>query len=251
MHLSTNTWRYLLLATFIIVPIANYSPIVLNVSQDRFTNDAVTRVNAAGYGFSIWGVIFTGMLLFASLQLGHKGKTKSLKRAYQFLVLAGLASIAFVPISLGDNQLLGFVDLLWHLLALIAAYTYLRAHVEEVGIPHHGWTYFAPSMYLGWISAATVISTALALDQLGFSFASPTDIYIAFALQLVLISLGAYLLVRKDVVYGMTVAWALIAVAVEQQDATLLLWGGVAGAVFLGGLAVVRRVKGDDLFYAV
>ena len=251
MHISTKVWRYLLLATFILVPIANYLPIVLDVSQDRFTNDAVTRVNAAGYGFSIWGVIFTGMLLFAALQLGNKRKTKSLKHAYQYLVLAGLASIAFVPISLGDNQLLGFADLLWHLLALIAAYKCLRSHAEEVGTPHHGWTYFAPSMYLGWISAATVISTALALDQLGFSFSSPTDIYIAFGLQLVLISLGAYLLVRKDVVYGLTVAWALVAVAVEQQDAAVLFWGGLAGAVVLGGLAVMRRGGGKGLFYAV
>ena len=248
--MGISTWRYLSLGTFILVPVANYLPILLDVSQDRFTNDVETRVDAAGYGFSIWGVIFTGMLLFAAFQLRNPEDTPALRRAYRFLILAGLASIAFVPISLGSNQLLGFVDLLWHLLALIGAYVALRAHAREVGKPNYGWTYFAPTMYLGWISAATVISTALALDQLGVSFAPDTAIYIATGLVVVLTALGLYLGLRGDSIYALTVAWALVAVAVEQEDAALIFWGGVAGAGLLGASAVAALVGERRFFYA-
>ncbi|MCP9237893.1 hypothetical protein [Lewinella sp. JB7] len=247
---STRTWRYLLLVTFILVPIANYLPVVLDISQDRFTDDVSTRVDAAGYGFSIWGVIFTGMLVFSVLQLRVDRETVALRRAYRFLTVAGLASIAFVPISIVGDQLWGFVDLLWHLMALIGAHLALRAHVREVGRPRYGWTYFAPSMYLGWISAATVISTALALDQLGVSFAPQTAIYIATALVVVLIALGTYLGLRGDGIYALTVAWALVAVAVEQRDATLIFWAGIAGAIGLVGLAVFGIAGRRKFFYA-
>ena len=248
--MEIKTWRYLLMGTFILVPVVNYLPIVLDIDQEAFTNSIDTRISPAGYGFSIWGVIFTGMLLFAGFQLRNPEDTPALRRAYRFLILAGLASIVFVPISLGSNQVLGFVDLLWHLLALIGAYVALRTHVREVGDPHYGWTYFAPTMYLGWISAATVVSTALMLSQLGVSFAPSVAILIALGLIAVLTGLGLYLVLRKDSIYALTVAWALVAVAVKQQDAALVFWGGVAGAGLLAATAVARLVGSRKFFYA-
>jgi hypothetical protein len=249
---STRTWRYLLVATFILVPVANYLPFLLELDTNRFADDMETRVDAAGYAFSIWGVIFTGMLLFAGFQLKNERDTDHLRRAYQFLTLAGWASIAFVPISLGDNQLLGFGNLLWHLLALIAAYRALRAHIRAVGEPRYGWTYFAPTLYLGWISAATVIATALALGQLGVDFGPAGSVYVATGLLLVLVALGLFLGQRGDSLYSLTVAWALVAIAIEQWDAALLFWTAVAGAAVLvisavGAVAMGRRT----FFYAV
>ena len=250
MHLSTRVWRYLLLITFLAVPIVNYLPFVIGDAQRRFDDEAATRVDAAGYAFSIWGLIFTGMIVFAALELRNSRKTKALKRGYQYLVLAGLASIAFVPISMGYDQVLGAGNLLWHLAALLAAYFALRAHEAETKVIHYGWSYFAPSVYLGWISAATVIALALALDQLGVECAPSTAIYIATALVGVLTALGVYLSLRQDNVYTLTVAWALVAVAVEQQDAALIFWGACAGAVLLVGLSGWAWSGPRKFFYA-
>ncbi|WP_116125963.1 hypothetical protein [Lewinella sp. IMCC34183] len=247
---SLRYWRIALLVVFLLVPIANYLPIVLDISQDRFTNGTETRIDAAGYAFSIWGVIFLGMILFAAFQFRTPRHTVHLVRAIRFLVVAGLASIAFVPISFGANYLWGAVDLLWHLVALLGAYVALRAHVREVGPPAYGWTWFAPSMYLGWISAATVISTALALQQVGVTFAPPTEVAVATGLVVVLTLLGIYLGLRRDGIYAFTVAWALVGVAVEQQDAALISWAASAGAmclVILGGAGLLSR---RDFFYA-
>lgn len=250
MALPTKTLRYLLLATFILVPVINYLPFAWGNAQGRFNENYETRVDAAGYAFSIWGVIFLGMIIFAWTQLQNKRETPPLRRAYLFLISAGLASIAFVPISQSQNQLLGVVDLWWHLISLIGAYVALRAHVREMGQVHSGWAYFAPSMYLGWISAATVISTALALSSLGVAFSPLVAVYIALALIVVLTVIGLYLGLRRDGIYALTVAWALVAIAVEQQDAPLLLWGGAAGATVLAIVALGRLLGGRDFFYA-
>lgn len=250
MSSSPRTWRVILLVTFLLVPLANYLPILLDISQDQFTDGTDTRVDAAGYGFSIWGVIFTGMIIFAALQFRADHVTDHLRRAYRFLTLAGFASIAFVPISFGSNYLWGALDLYWHLLALIGAYVALRAHVRAVGEPRYGWAYFAPSMYLGWISAATVISTALALQQLGVDFPPATAILLATALVVVLTALGAFLGARRDGIYAYTVAWALVAVAVEQRDAALLFWAAIAGAALLVMLGLFGLLGRRRFFYA-
>ncbi|WP_116106774.1 hypothetical protein [Lewinella sp. IMCC34191] len=247
---SLRTWRIILLVTFILVPVANYLPILLDISQDRFTDGADTRVDAAGYAFSIWGVIFTGMILFAALQFRAREATPHLLRAYRFLVVAGLASIAFVPISFGSNFLWGAVDLLWHLVALLGAYVALRRHAVEVGRPAFAWTYFAPSMYLGWISGATVISLALALQQLGLAVPDATQITLAAGFVLILTVLGCYLTLREDCVYGLTVAWALVAIAVEQQDARFIFWAASAGIILIAASVLRNAINQRQLFYA-
>ena len=247
---SVRTWRIILLVVFILVPVANYLPILLDIDQDRFTNGTDTRVDAAGYAFSIWGLIFTGMVVFAALQFRVKEVTPALLRAYRFLTLAGLASIAFVPISFGDNYLWGAFDLLWHLLALLGAYAALREQVREIGRPEYAWSYFAPSVYLGWVSAATVISFALALQQVGITFTGSTEALVATALVLVLTALGLYLCLRADAVYALTVAWALAAVATEQRDAALIFWAASAGAGMLILTALYRGVTRRSFFYA-
>jgi len=247
---STKIWRYLLLVTFILVPVVNYLPFAWGNAQGRFSENYETRVDAAGYAFSISVVIILVMIKFAWTQLQNERQTPHLRRAYLFLISAGLASIAFVPISQSQDQLLGVVDLWWHLLSLIAAYTALRAHEREMGQVHGGWAYFAPSMYLGWISAATVISTALALTSLGVAVSPMVAVYTALALIVVLTSIGLYLGLRRDGIYALTVAWALIAIAVEQQDAPLLVWGGAAGATVLAIVALSRLLGGRDFFYA-
>ena len=227
-----RSWRTILLVTFLAVPLANYLPFLFTDGSGRFADDAVTRVDAAGYAFSIWGLIFLGMVAFALAQFRVERPTPALVGAYRFLTLAGLASIAFVPISLADDQLLGALDLYWHLGALVGAAISLRAHVRATGRPPYAWTYAAPSLYLGWISAATVIATALGLNALGVSFAPRVAVGIAVALYAVLTGLGLYLTTSaQDGPYGLTVAWALVAVGVEQGDVGLLravAWGGAA-----------------------
>lgn len=245
--------RYLLLGTFLLVPAVNYLSFLFARDDSRFDDGLEVRIDAAGYAFSIWGVIFIGMIAFSFFQLRHGRQTNHLKQAYIYLIIAGLASIAFVPISFSENQLLAAGNLWWHLIALVFANRALRAHAGEVGTVNYAWTYFAPSMYLGWISAATVIATSLMLAQLGIDLSEGIQVLIAFAFVVVLYEIARFLNRRGDPVYALTVAWALVAIAVEQndRDGRLLLLGGVAGAALLV-LAVVNRYRDDasGFFYA-
>ena len=215
-----NTLRILLVIVFLLVPIANFGLPPLLTEGSQFADDPSTRVDAAGYAFAIWGVIFTGMLLF-SFYLLRKTETNSshLNRAVILLSIAGVASIAFVPISIFCSSFIAWIDILAHLIPLTLAHVQLRKHVALHPKTNLGrWTYFGPSMYFGWICAATVISTALMANEVGITVADSTATGIAIAVAVSLAAVAIGLTLRRDPIYGATIAWALIAIGVEQSE---------------------------------
>jgi len=243
------SYRYAPLLLFIVVTVVNFWPI----GERRFEDDANTLVDAAGYAFSIWGVIFLGMIGFSIvLAKAHEPDTPYLRRAIMGLCIAGLASIAFVPISIGGNQLLAFFDVLTHLVALIYAYGNLRKHVAHTPARprKQGFWFYGPSMYLGWISAATVIAAALALDHLGVNPGLQASIVLAATLIIILLAIGRQVQVHADNVYGLTVCWALVAVGIEQANIPMLRYLAWASAGILLVNALMRISRGKYGFYA-
>ncbi|MEM8583562.1 MAG: hypothetical protein AAGF87_04790 [Bacteroidota bacterium] len=252
-HRKVGLYRLLLL-TFIAVPVANYLPFLLadGRAEARFADDNFTYVQAAGYAFSIWGIIFIGMILFAwgRLRKNAEPPTEALHRGISCLMVAGLASIAFVPLSFGDNQFMIWLDIAVHLIALIIANQSLQKHcrIVERGDSWR-WSFFAPSVYMGWISAAFVISTALMLDYIGFNPSNQVAIALAMILIGTLFFIGRLLINHQDMIYGLTVAWALVAVGVEQSavpSLQYLAWGGAAGLV---AVILFKSFTGSKLLY--
>ncbi|MEO0789141.1 MAG: hypothetical protein AAFY36_10775 [Bacteroidota bacterium] len=248
-----NLYRLLLL-TFLAVPVANYLPFALadGRAEARFADDNFTYVQAAGYAFSIWGVIFIGMILFAwgRLRKDAETPTTALHQAMVYLIIAGMASIAFVPLSFGDNQFLIWIDIAVHLLALILANFNLHKHCNIVSPGDNWrWSFFGPSVYMGWISAAFVISTALMLDYMGFNPSNQIAITLAMVLVGALFLVGRYLIHHRDIIYGSTVAWALVAVGVEQTAVPSLQYLAWGGAIALIALILTKVLSNKPTLY--
>ena len=242
-------YRFAPLVTFLTVTIVNFLPI----GERRFEDDADTLINAANYAFSIWGVIFIGLIGFSVvLAKAKEPDTPYLRKAIIGLCVAGLASIAFVPISIGGNQIFGFLDVAAHLVALIFAYGNLRKHktVTPDRPRKQGFWFYGPSMYLGWISAATVIAASLALNQLCFSPSLQTSIALAAILIIILLGIGLKFLAEQDAVYALTVAWALVGVGVEQAATPLLQYLAWSSALVLIIAWLIRLSKGSTCFFA-
>ncbi|NJO86921.1 MAG: hypothetical protein HC821_02415 [Lewinella sp.] len=179
----TRGLRLAALLVFMLVPLVNYLAVANGSSQ--FDDDVPTRVDAADYAFSIWGLIFGGMLLFSWALWRQKDGPASTpqSRGLAWLIVAGLASMVFVPLSFLGNQFLVWLDLLAHLLPLILANQALRQHATALpSATAWRWAYAFPSVYLGWISAATVISTALMLVEQGLRLSLQVETTIALVL---------------------------------------------------------------------
>ena len=237
-----------LLIVFICVPLANFVLPPILSDGNRFADDPETRVAAAGYAFAIWGIIFAGMLMFSIyLIISKTPETSDLKRAIIGLIIAGLASIAFVPISIYASSTVGWFDILVHLFALIVAWVSLRRYASANPSTHWGrLSFFGPSMYLGWISAATVISTSLMAHEQGITLGDGVATIVSIIVLVALTSIALLITLNRDVVFGGTIAWALIAVGVKQAafpSIQMTAWtaAGILGAAIAYQVAVKRR----------
>lgn len=249
-----RTLRYILLAIFVGVPLANFGLEPFLSEGNQFADDPETRVSAAGYAFAIWGVIFSGMLWFsASLAFGREPDSQALKKAIVCLSIAGCASIAFVPISIYCNATIVWIDILLHLIPLALAAIFLRRHVastrESVNALSR-WSFFGPSMYLGWICAATVISTSLMANELGVELSEPVATGLSIFTLVVLGAISVYLTLVKDVVYGATVCWALVAVGVNQVSYPLIQYIAWSAAATTAIVILVVLIGSRTPFYA-
>lgn len=240
--------RAVLLIVFILVPIANYAGFLLPGAEDQFSDDPQTLVNAAGYAFSIWAVIFTGMIAFSIQMLRREEESSARRRVDIAFAAAGLASIAFPPISIYGSQLLSWFDIVAHLVALIVGMIALRRHAQLTPQPPGRWTYFGPSMYLGWITAAFVISTSLMLAEAGVAPPAPLPTLIACGVLVAIAGVAVLMTRARDPIYGGAIAWALIAVGVEQGGNEYVRWTAWISAIaVITFLVVLVRSLG---FYA-
>jgi hypothetical protein len=254
---ENRTLRYAMLAVFIGVPLANFGLEPLLSDGNQFADDAPTRVSAAGYAFAIWGVIFTGMLWFAgAIAFGSEPDTPPLRKAIVCLIIAGLASIAFVPISIYCSDTIGWFDIMAHLIPLGGAAFYLRKHVAAVSLGPSAsalsrWSFFGPSMYFGWISAATVISTSLMANEWGIELGDDLAMGLSIATLLGLAVCAIWMTRKRDPIYGATVCWALIAVGVKQEAYPAIGYVAWGGAVLVGLVTFFQLWARGGGFYPV
>jgi tryptophan-rich sensory protein len=233
-----------LLVMFVVVTIVNFGSRFFPDGENQFVNTPPTRINAAGFAFPIiWSVIFFGMIGFAAWLRGRLAdRSSSLNKAIVCLMIAGAASIAFVPISLYTTYTLGWIDILVHLVALVAAQFFLRRHVRRSpALPSaSGWPYWVPSIYLGWICAATAISSALALREQGILIDPELATLVTLSVLGCLTIVGALMIEQRDGVFGLTLAWAFLAIGVQQTKfpkIQMAAFGAAATLTVMAGTA--------------
>jgi benzodiazapine receptor len=105
------------------------------------------------------------------------------------------------------------------LATLIVTYLRLGTGKTEVS-PGETWAVRLPfSIYLGWITVATVANITDVLDYLkwnGFGIAPETWMLIVLGAVFVIATLMS--LTHRDVAYALVVVWALIGIYVKQVD---------------------------------
>ena len=243
--------RLLQLIVFILVPLVNFADVFLDFGPSPFEDDPNVLIAPAGYAFAIWGPIFLGMLIYSFYQYSDRRvASPHLRRATYAGILAGLASITFVPISYSDMQWLGWLNILWHLAALIWLFIELQQQVKLEPDPKARWFYLPTQLYLGWICAATVVSTALMLDEAGFEPATLYQSYWAVALIGALAAVGLFMNLRGGSVVTMVVIWALVGVIAKQGDYVLIYYAALGAITLLITALVLRAVRGRYLVFS-
>jgi TspO/MBR family len=204
------------LVTIVVNTLANTLPINgLNTGEisDRFQVYFVP----AGYVFSIWGLIYLGLIAYAIYQaLPSQRENPRLRATGWWVSLGGLANIAWIFLWHYEQFPLTIVAMLVLLSTLIV--TYLRLGTGRTTVPaaETRAVRLPFSIYLGWITVATVANVTSVLDFLKWDrFGIADEIWMVIVLAAVLVIAVLMNFTRRDIAYALVILWALAGISIK------------------------------------
>ena len=200
----------------------------------------------AGYVFSIWGIIYIGWIAFTIYQSRKDQKESPRLRKLGYLfALSGLVNAGWLFTWHYNYFGLGTLVMLSLLGLLIASY--LRLDVNRTPVSRaERWSVNIPfSVYLGWITVATVANVTdylYLIEWNGFGIAPTTWAVIMIAVASILGFLMMF--TRRDAAYLFVLVWSFAGIAAKQvsaPDVVTAAWIGAGLMLVFAVYSLIRR----------
>jgi hypothetical protein len=211
------------LATLIVNILADALPIN-GLNTGKISDSFHILFVPAGYVFSIWGLIYIGLIAYAIYQaLPSQKDNPRLQEIGRWVVLGSLANCTWIFLW-HYERFVGTLGAMLILLAtLIVVYLSLGTGQTKVSAAET-WAVRVPfSIYLGWITVATIANAADVLDYLKWNgFGLPALFWFLIVLLAVLVIATLMSLSRRDVAYILVILWALVGVGYKNSTVPIL-----------------------------
>ena len=191
----------------------------------------------AGYVFSIWGLIYIGLITFAIYQaLPAQRENAAVVRIGYLYALSSVANIVWIFLWHYTRFVLTLPAMLVILASLILIFLGLWDRRRELTSADR-WAMFGPfSVYLGWISVATVANVTQVLYYLNWGGWGIGPQAWAVVMLVVAAAIGVAMSLRHaNVAYVAVFVWAYVGIAVKHWSTPAV---GLTAAVLAGLLAV-------------
>lgn len=228
------------IAVIAAVVFAILSPIIqafgnIGLSASEFSRSGDQTLRAAGYAFSIWSLIYAGLMAFAVWQAAPRNRDAPLTSR-----LGWPATAAIVGIGLWIWA--SALDARWATVAIIVASAavlisgLLAARRDDTGALLDWLLAWWPlGLLAGWLTIASALNILTVLTAEGYI--TPASALPAAGLGILAVAgvTLAILKVSRLIAYGVPVAWGLVAVwAAEKGDQPLVAAAALAAAIVIG-----------------
>lgn len=198
-------------------------------------------ITPAGYVFSIWGLIYTLLAILVIYQALPKNLNKPVFQSIGYwFVINCVLNCLWIFVWHYEQLGLSWIVMIGLLLSLIVIYTKIQNQEEQsdfVRLPF--------SIYIGWISVATIVNTAVVLKYggwNGFGLSSVTWTIIMLFIGTLLATI--FTIKNKDLAYPLVFAWAYTGIGVRHMDNLEVLSNtSFAFAAFLLLFVTWRAIK--------
>jgi translocator protein len=201
----------------------------------------------AGLTFSIWSVLYLSQLAFTVFQaLPPQAANPSIRKVRWPIVAANLFNASWIIAWHGLVVWASMLLMLALLFSLIVAYNRLEIGVRAASSASVSWLVRLPvSLYLGWITVATVANAVSLFITLGWSDSGLIGRVCAALLVLVAAGIGvAFSLGRRDLGYNLVLLWAFMGIYLARPDEPLVVTGVAVGALVVLAGIIVSRLPG-------
>lgn len=220
----------------ILVLVATIATIVFNalaaagcvngVTPELISDKYPTILTPADYAFSIWSLIYLGLIAFGVFQLlpANYARFRPIRSLY---ILSCVFNCGWIYFWHYDQIAMCFavIVMLWGTLLLI------KIKLAGCATTPETWMMQAPlGFYFGWVTAATIVNFAVLLKYLGSPLASSALLGSA----LILAAAAFAVLVRWKLwnfFFPLAIAWALTAIAIKQSGNTAIVASTAVGVV--------------------
>ena len=249
---NTNLLRFGNIIAFIVTLAVNglAGTTVLNGRTTAQVSDLYSNpFTPAGYVFAIWGIIYALLFVFVIYQALLKQKDKPFQKQISALfILSSIFNVVWLFLWQYDYITISIV-LMFALLATLTT-IYLRLGIGKSNVPltEKLCVHLPFSVYLGWITVASIANVAAGLVSVGWDgFGLSTEIWAMVAMSIALIVTLIVIVARRDLAYSLVVVWALAGLAIKQSlYPNIVTVAEVAIAVILIAVAlslVASRLK--------
>ncbi|WP_161569183.1 TspO/MBR family protein [Candidatus Oscillochloris fontis] len=220
-----------LATTITINTLANTLPLN-NQSTAEISARYPLKITPPGYVFSIWALIYSGLVGYGVYQaLPGQRTNPRLRKIGWLFVLSCMANVTWIYLWHYNRQRLSVGAIIGMLLALIGINRHLGKPLQGtwgeklmVRMPF--------SIYLGWISIATLVNISVVLYDIGWdSLGLDPDVWTTGLIGTGT-ALGAGMgALRGDATYPLVMAWAFNGIAQKQADSALISGAARAGTL--------------------
>jgi hypothetical protein len=187
----------------------------------------------AGYVFSIWGLIYLGLIAFTVYQaLPAQRENELIKKISPAYWISSTANIAWLFLWHYEIFPLTLVAMLTILGALLYIYRQIAKVNSEMSQNQKWFVKYPFSIYLGWISVATIANFSQVLFYVNWGGWGIPPVVWAVIMLAVATVLGVLMLWREhDMPYALVLVWAFAGIAASQASTALVAnsaWFGVA-----------------------
>ena len=220
----------------------------LGLTQAEFAADGNTTLRVAGYAFSIWGLIYLGILAYAIRQaLPQTGESPLLGRMGLPSAVAFFGIGFWIIMAALNLKAASVVVILASLLALLLPMLASARTIRVTGtMERDRWFLIWPLAALaGWLTVAAplnLITVATAFEALPAAL-SPTGWAVLAVVATTLVGIGVTWALRT-LAYPLPIAWGLVGAFVAEQEVKPVLAFTALAAAFALVVAGVIIVFG-------
>lgn len=212
----------------------------------------------AGFTFAIWGLIYISLLAFCVYHLIMAYRhvpvyypNQDISRMGGLFMFNNLVAVAWLLAWTQEKIGLSLILILFQLFTLIMIHLLTDIYNPRRSFASKLFTQFPLSIYLGWISIATIANTAVFLSSInwngagfGFSDITWTRIMIAVTVFITLI----VVLLRRNVFFGLVIIWALYGIIKKLQTVDAATYNEIIQTAWIaiavvGVVCVIQSIK--------
>jgi len=241
---------YINMGSLVLVLLMNFLSNALpfnNLTQGDLGALYPVLITPASYVFSIWGLIYLLLIAFIVYQALPGSRENPLVKAVG-LLFAVSCLFNIIWLFTWHYQRVGWsmIVMLLLLATLIIIYLRIGAVTTEKTVYDRFLVKYPFSLYLGWITAATIVNFNVLLYSIGWlGLGGGGVIFTMLMIVLAALVALAVFYLRQDYIYSFVLVWALIGIGLRHGRELIVLtawaWLAAVAIIFFLGWITARK----------